>query len=282
MRWFTDSRGDMSGTIDDLLAEQLLSGAYDAGVAEPELSAFLRDLGTVAEPSTDQTRMATVLAATAKASRGRPVGVRRVGTAAAAGTLVVAIAGVAAAADGSAPGDPLYSLDRAVEWLGLDDGGVAERIAEFNALVVREDIDRANQVLDSIAEDPAIYETAGGRHLDLNLDNEEGAVPPRQENVAEKKAFIEENKGNETGLDGKDFGQEVSEMAREGTVTPGEDPASAPSSQSAPSGDEKIPPGQLKKQDPVSVPEVPGQDVANPRGGGNSAGPPDHPSPTDG
>ncbi|MDX1385828.1 MAG: hypothetical protein R3190_19405 [Thermoanaerobaculia bacterium] len=43
--------------------------------------------------------------------------------------------GAAYAADGAAPGDAFYWLDRLAESFGLNDGGAAERLAEVQALV---------------------------------------------------------------------------------------------------------------------------------------------------
>ena len=60
----------------------------------------------------------------------------RLATGAAAITLVLGSgAGVAVAADGAAPGDVLYGLDRALENVAVGNGGAAERLREAAALV---------------------------------------------------------------------------------------------------------------------------------------------------
>lgn len=60
----------------------------------------------------------------------------RVATGAAAITVVLGSgAGVAIAADGAAPGDPLYGLDRALETVAIGDGGAVERLKEAAVLV---------------------------------------------------------------------------------------------------------------------------------------------------
>jgi hypothetical protein len=66
-----------------------------------------------------------------------------------AGTVALASvgAGIAIAADGAAPGDALYGIDRAMERVGVLDGGPAERLAEAEGLVE--------------ADLPAAVETAG-------------------------------------------------------------------------------------------------------------------------
>jgi hypothetical protein len=50
--------------------------------------------------------------------------------------------GVAYASNGAAPGDLLYGLDRALEAVGLGDGGAAERLAEVQALIDQGDAAR--------------------------------------------------------------------------------------------------------------------------------------------
>lgn len=49
--------------------------------------------------------------------------------------LLTGMTGVAVAADAAAPGDPLYGLDRAMESVGVGDGGSPERLAEAQSLV---------------------------------------------------------------------------------------------------------------------------------------------------
>lgn len=51
--------------------------------------------------------------------------------------------GVAVMADGAAPGDALYGIDRALERVGILDGGAAERVAEAQALMERDLPDQA-------------------------------------------------------------------------------------------------------------------------------------------
>lgn len=61
---------------------------------------------------------------------------RRAVAAATAATLLFGSgAGAAVAADGAAPGDLLYGLDRALERVGISNGGAEERLAEVEQLV---------------------------------------------------------------------------------------------------------------------------------------------------
>lgn len=72
---------------------------------------------------------------------------------------VVALAllggGTALAADGAVPGEALYGIDRFAESIGLDDGGVAERVDEARTLVERGDHSRAVKVVEEAVEDLA-------------------------------------------------------------------------------------------------------------------------------
>jgi len=125
-------------------AERLLSGAPTDGGLD-DLALLIGALRTAASPAVDSAfvdRVAIEAAAIAHRSQDRPaitaptakVRLRlrhRVATVAAAITLVLGSgAGVAIAADGAAPGDALYGLDRALERIGLGGGGAAERLQE--------------------------------------------------------------------------------------------------------------------------------------------------------
>ena len=125
-------------------AERLLSGAPTDGGLD-DLALFIGALRTAASPEVDSVfvdRVAIKAAAIAHRSQDRPavtapaakVGLRlrhRVATVAAAITLVLGSgAGMAIAADGAAPGDALYGLDKALERVGIGDGGAAERLQE--------------------------------------------------------------------------------------------------------------------------------------------------------
>jgi len=125
-------------------AERLLSGAPTDGGLD-DLAPLIGALRTAASPEVDSAfvdRVAIEAAAIAHRSQDRPaitaptatVRLRlrhRVATVAAAITLMLGSgAGVAIAADGAAPGDALYGLDRALERIGLGGGGAAERLQE--------------------------------------------------------------------------------------------------------------------------------------------------------
>jgi hypothetical protein len=115
-----------------------------------ELVSLVATLRAMPPPSVDRAlleRVAIAAAVTARSTEARPAataptprrGIRlryRLATAAAAVTLVLGSStGVAIAADGAAPGDPLYGLDRALESVAIGNGGVAERLEEAANLV---------------------------------------------------------------------------------------------------------------------------------------------------
>lgn len=125
-------------------AERLLSGKPTDGGLD-DLALLIGALRTAESPGVDRAlvdRVATEAAAIAHRGQDRPaitapaakVGLRlrhRVAAVAAAMTLVLGSgAGVAIAADGAAPGDALYRLDRALERVRIGDGGAAERLQE--------------------------------------------------------------------------------------------------------------------------------------------------------
>jgi hypothetical protein len=62
---------------------------------------------------------------------------RLVGAVTAVIVVLCAFSGLAYAANGAAPGDTLYGLDRALEAVGIGDGGLQERLTEAGRLVER-------------------------------------------------------------------------------------------------------------------------------------------------
>ena len=67
--------------------------------------------------------------------------------------LGAALVGTAAAADDAAPGDALYSIDRALEDVGVGDGGDEERIEEALELTEDGDSDGALELLAEEVDD---------------------------------------------------------------------------------------------------------------------------------
>jgi hypothetical protein len=174
-------------------------------------------------------------AAVVRGSRPRLIGRlrRRAATTAAAVVLAFSgLGGVAYAANGAAPGDFLYGLDRALEAVGVGNGGTAERLAEVKALVEGAGSEAAQSALLAAAERIA------------TLGEGEAAGPP--EGVADLLTYLSEN------IDAID-GQAVAELARAigGNVPAGppeDTPAGPP--EDIPAG----PPGDVPAGPPVSTP----------------------------
>ncbi len=87
------------------------------------------------------------LAATARYRRGLSLTPRLAPAAVAAILILTAMTGVAVASDSSVPGDALYGIDRALERIGIGDGGDAERIEEASVLTDNGDSAEALELL---------------------------------------------------------------------------------------------------------------------------------------
>lgn len=145
---------------------------------------------------------------------------RRLLVPAAAAAIFVGLTGAAFAADGSAPDDALYGLDRAFEVVGVFNGGASERIAEAQALFangqIADAVEHAAQVAgdspEAAAAAQALHDAA--EKLRLNEQGSDNAVETR-ERVADMLEWMAT-----TDATGKEFGQGVAERA--GGLTPGE------------------------------------------------------------
>ncbi len=152
-------RGDYEG---EMPAERITTDQAEALVAgalpPPHLGDVAAVLTAVAGvPPVAESRLARIVADVAPVAAAEPASPgsagpvrirlaglrRRVAALAAAVTLLVGGgAGAAVAADGAAPGDVLYGLDRALEVLGIRDGGAVERLDEVEHLVLDGDVPR--------------------------------------------------------------------------------------------------------------------------------------------
>ncbi len=120
------------------------------------------------------------------------------------------LAGTAAAADGAAPGDALYGVDRALEVIGIDNGGSRERLAEADKLAGRGDVQGA---LRHAAE---ALKGAGDASSSAALlavaeqvaDNGSGNSAEVKEQVSQMLRWM-----TTADVKGKDFGQTVNSYA---------------------------------------------------------------------
>lgn len=142
---------------------------------------------------------------------------RKLATLAAAMFTFAGMTGIAFAADGAAPGDTLYGVDRALEQIGVNDGATAERIDEAKALVERGQVPEAFQHLaDSVESEEGdsveIREAAdalkaAAANVRTKRDSSESQAV--RDSVAE---MLDEM--TRTEFDGATFGQRVAELAR--------------------------------------------------------------------
>jgi len=205
------------------------------------------------------------LAATARHRRGLSL-TPRLATAAVAAILVLGMTGVAAAANSAAPGDPLYGLDRAMERIGIADGGDQERIDEANNLA--ED-GQAAAALTLLAETVSESSSADAllRAADRLRESNNGsdtAEDVRSE-VADMLEWMSSTDPSQRG-----YGQGISDRAGEIGVGNSEQPAQGADSNS---GGTEGPPGQGTDTTPGGNESPPGSGVGN----GRSGGPPQPP-----
>jgi hypothetical protein len=262
LRSADDDQSDMTTqdfTPDE--TERLIAGrgtSIDPAVADA-ISALRH--GALIAPSDEYVAKVAALAAAevpqaATPASAVPVWRRRlVAALAVAGVMVVGGAGMASAADSANPGDALYSLDRALENIGIGDGGADERYDEG----AEEDGD----------EETASQLLAVAQQLRENGSEQSADVHERVATMLEWMAT--------TDATGKEFGQGVSLHARGLWVDePGEDdgtvdPSPSPSPSVSPE-DDVTKPG---KPDGAGKPDNPGKPdgAGKPHGVGKPASP---------
>ncbi len=222
-----DDGGDMNAEWSDHDIEMLLRGHVPASGDLVRLASVIRKLRarTQAEPTpASVAAMAALLADAARhpssgdvrirsgASRPAAAWRRRVGYSAIAAILASAgLAGTAAAADGSAPGDFAYGIDRALERIGIGNGGSHERLQEAEVLASRGEDDAALQ------HAAKALGSEGDTASSAALVRAAGAIAANgSENSAEVHARVSEMLTWMSTADpkGADFGQQVSAYAR--------------------------------------------------------------------
>lgn len=150
---------------------------------------------------------------------------RRLAGGLAAAVLLSGMTGVAVAADGAGPGDVLYGLDRALEAVGIGDGGAAERIEEARLLMEDGEFSTAiGQMADAVdaganqeeAFSPeaskasealrGAAESVRSGQIDPDSDDMRGAVAAMLSEIA---AMVDSE-----GFDAAALGTRIAEMAR--------------------------------------------------------------------
>ena len=232
MRFRSDNRGEMfNNTISEQEIERLLTGS-PAGDGHSDLAGFVEMMRAYESylPSDHLVdRVAADAAALAMAGRATDVtGTKvsppsrrrwpalspRVAVAALSVVMAVGMTGVAAAADSAAPGDPLYGLDRALERVGIGAGSGGERLEEADQLLTE---GQTLQALEHAAE-AVDGDAAASAALDIAIDRVETAANENSTAVQEKVeallAYMSENIGADRGVDGREFGQGIADIAR--------------------------------------------------------------------
>lgn len=179
---------------------------------------------------------------------------------------VVAVAG-SAAANGAAPGDALYGIDRALERVGLFDGGVGERLTEAAHLAAKGENERALMHAADAYETDAEPELASALLIAADAVRKGDGAGDGNESVADMLEWMA------TADRGEGFGQQVSAWARglgvhraddaSGDGSQTQDPAKRPPGvENAPGAGVGVTPGTVGPPDNAGPPE--------------NAGPPDH------
>lgn len=240
-------------------ADRLLDGA--AVSAHLELAAFVAALRSDSTPLDPDMLAQTAAQASEAASvganapvhvpaaaSGRWLGIRRRAvTAMTVATLTLGSGAAAAvAADGAAPGDALYGLDRALENMGVGNGGAQERLEEVRELVEKGQLARGlehtPQVVAANQPDPAplaseatdALRAAAQRISALADRGAEAAHPDVSDAVSDLLTYLSEHIGEVDGQRVAELAQLVGEAAREDRQPPDNLPAGQPDGRGGP------------------------------------------------
>jgi hypothetical protein len=117
---------------------------------------------------------------------------------------------VAMAADGTAPGHPLYAFDRVLETIAIGDGGIAERLDEFDALIEAGSTEKAVDLLADVMRtaNPQDASVVRGHAQAETATPNQGADAPHAK-VDEIHDSTNAHRDNGTADDGPESGQDV-------------------------------------------------------------------------
>jgi hypothetical protein len=152
--------------------------------------------------------------------------------------MLSASAGVAYAADVSAPDDPLHGLDMAMENMGIGEGGLPERLSEAGHLIqtgrVGQGLTLAAEAIATEGGPTDVYARQAAESLvsaaDAVATSGDAASAAVRAQVAEKLRFMAT-----TDLMGNEFGQAVSDLARGIDPLTGDGSAITPTTEHTPS-----------------------------------------------
>lgn len=229
--------------LTDREVELILAGSPTGSEDLADLERFVAGMSKTSQRR-DAEHMATALAATARSAR-KTRGLRRMATIAASAALLVAMSGVAMAADGAAPGDALYGIDRALETIGIGDGGLDERLGEFDFLLHHGEEERALEFLDEvITTSPEADATVAQQHLEAAVNDRSTAR--------------EDNGRNEQALGSSPGQAESTEHRPENQGQSDVEPATEPGGRAVSHDDHPQPPGEEKSDEVRTEPDTAG------------------------
>lgn len=148
---------------------------------------------------------------------------RKLATGLAAMLALSGMTGVAVASDAAAPGDALYGIDRALEEIGIGDGGAAERISEAQDLL---DDGLVSEAIAHAAEAVPVEEDTEASELEASVEalraaaasvtsaDDVGEANDVRAKVSGMLSWMADNAPSEAALSGREFGQEVARFAR--------------------------------------------------------------------
>ena len=178
---------------------------------------------------------------------------------------------MALAANGAAPGDALYGLDRALERVGIGSGSTNERLDEAVVIAAQgrsgEAVDHAIEALSRNSGDSAAVAigalTVASENL-VHIQDTAHAASTANIRVSALLTYIAENIGKDVGTDGREFGQGVAQLARD--IGEGDGPTGAQDPAVAPA------PGQGQPNNPAAGAGNEGSNDGTGPGNGNSNG----------
>jgi hypothetical protein len=241
MSGFDDYEDEMANNrFSDSDIEQLLSGRATANVELSALAPVLQKLReqSIRGVSEDEVAAFAVIAAEAARSAipvvskpGREAAPARrlrflrprLATALTLVFLLSGMTGLAFAADGAAPGDALYGLDRALERIGIGNGAAAERIAEAQALfqegLVSEAMAHTAGAIEEsddgiLGEDASDAAEALLGAADAVTSTDQGEADAVRASVAEMLSWMAANASSEDPLTGSEFSEMVAGFAK--------------------------------------------------------------------
>lgn len=258
--------------LTDKEMERILAGSRTGSDDLAKLERFVAGMSRT-KPPREAEQMATALAARARSTQ-RARGLRRLTTIAASVALLVALSGVAMAADSAAPGDALYGIDRALETIGIGDGGVDERLEEFDVLLEQGNEEEAFEFLAGVIDNsPRAEASEAEQHLEAAVDSK----PTAKENNGRNEQALESSPGQATSAEDRSDSQ--------GRSNPDES-VTEPKGKAIGQDDDAQPPGEEKTNENRTEPDkagprdddAPGQADNNSEKDKEDNGPPDNTS----